>query len=382
MTTINAHKLQRLIKQTRPHVGLDDTLPAINGIRFECDGVHVHVLATDRYTFAAARVKVREETDKWAITVSESDLGWFTAWLETHVGDTILSLKAGDDGLTIIDDRGTLVVPGKDHTFPKWQGLFRAALEDASAAGGLISADTRMLARWMDADTYLRVWHTEPEKPLLFVGDDFLGLQMPARYSGDVKDQATALANWFGSLGTSEAAEITAPPEPGAVAEMAESMLQRTLRSTSEMFGADLDTEAGSAAFNAWVHSGIYAWSAYRLLQALKKADPDLAETTVRDLNEQLESGELGEWAWDEAEAIGHNPKAWQDEYNAHLKKLAEEQAKTHAAQFGNRLASALNAATAAGINFRVEPNEHVGYDDQLGEWNPAMGAKPANTTA
>ena len=121
--------------------------------------------------------------------------------------------------------------------------------------------------------------------------------------------------------------QITAPPAPGAVAEMAEQMLRQTLRSTSEMFDADMGSDTGQAAFNAWVHSGIYAWSAYRLLEALKKADPDLAEATVRDLNEQLESGEIGEWAWDAAEQAGHNPKQWHDDYEAHLKKRAEKQA-------------------------------------------------------
>ncbi len=328
MTTINAHKLQRLIKQTRPHVSPDDTLPPIHGIRFECDGVHIHALATDRYTFAVARAKVREETDTWTTTISEDYLGWFTAWLETHEGDTILDLAATGDGLAVTDDRGTLVVPAKDHTFPKWQSLFRDAMTDAARSGDMVSVDTKMLARWKHADTHLRTWQTEPEKPLLLVGDDFIGLQMPARYSGDAKDRAAVLSDWSGTLGKGgKPAKITVPPPPGAVAEMEKGMLHRTLQSTAEMFNADTDTDKGRAAFIAWVHSGSYAWSAYRILQALKKADPDLAESTVRDLNEQLESGEIGEWAWDEAESAGHNPQQWHDDYEAHLKKLDEEQA-------------------------------------------------------
>ena len=83
MTTINAHKLQRLIRQTRPHIDVDDTLPSINGIRFECDGIHIHALATDRFTFAAARAKVREETDAWSVTIAEKDLNWLTAYTST-----------------------------------------------------------------------------------------------------------------------------------------------------------------------------------------------------------------------------------------------------------------------------------------------------------
>jgi hypothetical protein len=328
VTTINAHKLQRLIKQTRPHISPDHTLPPINGIRFECDGIHIHALATDRFTFAVARAKVREESDTWTATISEQTLGWLVPWLENHEGNTILDLLPGADGLTITDDDGKLTVPATDHTFPKWQGLFRDALTDAATSGEMVSVDTKMLARWEKADTHLRTWQTGPEKPILFVGDDFIGLQMPARYSGDGKDRDSVLGAWSGTLGqSSEPAEITAPPAPGAVAEMAETMLRQTLRSTAEMFGADMDTEKGRGAFNAWVHSGIYAWSAYRILQALKKADPDLAETTVRDLDAQLESGEIGEWAWDEAEQAGHNPQKWHDDYEAHLKRLAEKAA-------------------------------------------------------
>ena len=333
MTTINAHKLQRMIKQTLPHISPDESVPAINGIRFECDGIHIHALASDRYTFAAARTKVREETDTWSITISEKTLTWLTPWLENHKGDTILNLSAGEDGLTITDDEGKLTFPAKDYAFPKWQGLFRDALQDASTSGDLLSLDTKMLARWKHADTHLRVWQTMPEKPFLLVGDDFLGLQMPARYRGDAKDRPAVFSDWSGSLGQGgKPAEITVPPAPGAVAEMAESMLQQTLRSTSEMFGADMDSLKGRGAFNAWVHSGIYAWSAYRLLEALKKADPDLAEATVRDLTEQLESGEIGEWAWDAAEEAGHNPQKWHDDYEAHKKKLAEKDAAETAA--------------------------------------------------
>ena len=206
--------------------------------------------------------------------------------------------------------------------------MFRDALQDVSTSGDLVSLDTEMLARWKAADSHLRVWRSTAEKPLLLVGEDFLGMQMPCRYSGDVKDRAAALSDWSGSLGQAGGSvEFTAPPAPGAVADKAEELLRQTLRSTSEMFGADFDTMKGRGAFNAWVHSGVYAWSAYRLLEALKKADPDLAATTVRDLNEQLESGEIGEWAWDEAEKAGHDPQKWHDDYEAHLKKLAEKQA-------------------------------------------------------
>src|SRR5690606_10827719 len=241
---------------------------------------------------------------------------------------TILDLTADTAGLTITDDEGKLTFPAKDHAFPKWQGLFHDALTDAATSGDMVSLDTKMLARWKHADTHLRTWQTHPEKPLLLVGEDFIGLQMPCRYGGEGKDRLTVLDNWSHTLRKGDMPEpVTVPPAPGAVAEKAEDLLRQTLRSTAEMFDTDMDTDKDRAAFTAWAHSGIYAWSAYRLLEALKKADPDLAEATVRDLNEQLESGEIGEWAWDAAEQAGHNPQQWHDDYQAHLKKRAEKQA-------------------------------------------------------
>jgi hypothetical protein len=208
MTTINAHKLQRLIKQTRPHISTDETLPPLNGIHFQCDGIHIHALASDRYTFAAARTKVREETDTWAVTIAAKDLNWVTAWLETHEGDTILNLSIDADGLVITDDHGKLIVPAKDLHFPQWQHFFKSALQDASTSGDLVNVDTKMLARWKHADSHLRVWQTAPEKPLLLVGDDFIGLQMPARYGGDKTDRAAVLSDW------SEASAKKRPSRP------------------------------------------------------------------------------------------------------------------------------------------------------------------------
>jgi hypothetical protein len=227
VTTINAHKLQRLIKQTRPHISPDDTLPPINGIRFECDGVHIHALATDRYTFAAARAKVREETDTWSITISEKTLGWLIPWLEAHEGDTILDLAAGADGLTITDDDGKLVVPAQGSTFPKWQGMFRDALQDASTSGDLVSVDTKMLARWKHADTHLRVWQTAPRSRSCSSATTSSACRCRAGTAA-TKDRAAVLGDWSGSLGEGEPTETGKPlPQPGAVAEMAEAMLHR-----------------------------------------------------------------------------------------------------------------------------------------------------------
>lgn len=331
--TINAHRLLALVTKTRGHVN-EDEVPQLCGIRFESNGTHLHALASDRFTFAVARTKLRQTGEPWALTVAAEDAKWLHSWLEAHEGADIIDVSQDGTQLKLSSERGQLVINASTAAFPKWQGMFRDVLSEASADRELTSLDARMLARWKDAGSHLRVWQSSELKPFLLVGDDFLGLQMPARYSGEDKDRPAVLGDWMGSLsgGTSEPTELPEPPEQTAVPKMIEATLHHTLRSTSTMFGADMNTEMGRAAFNAWVFSGIYAWSAYRLLEALRQADPDLAETTARDLDEQLESGEIGEWAWDAAKKAGFDPQAWHDEYEAHLKKLAEQTAAETAA--------------------------------------------------
>lgn len=114
------------------------------------------------------------------------------------------------------------------------------------------------------------------------------------------------------------------------IAETAGELLKQTLRSTHTLlWGPDPSSEVRSARITA----GVNAWSAYRYLEALQIADPRLAAAVVADTAGQLDSGEIGEFAWDAAEAAGHDPSVWQDEVDRYLAKAREtvgaEQAAT-----------------------------------------------------
>jgi len=91
---------------------------------------------------------------------------------------------------------------------------------------------------------------------------------------------------------------------------MSEELLRQTLAATEGLFNAPSDDPGALAAYAL---SGVHAWSAHRFLTALMKADPDLAADTAADLAEQLDSGEIGEWAWDAAVEAGHDPQQWAD---------------------------------------------------------------------
>lgn len=329
LATLNAHKLSRIIDQVAPHMGDEDT-PAINGIRFDCNGTVLHAVATDRYTLAAARANVREETEPFAFTIPETDTAYLRGWLSAHEGAEHIEISEGGAGVVFTSKRGTLVITARDDTFPDWRALLATSLQNDLSESPITGLATSMLARWKAAGLNVRVWQSTSNKPMVVVGDNLLGLHMPARYTDSDRDREAILANWAASLGEGhERVQLRGPQEQVSVPKMAEDMLRQALRSTSQMFsqGIDMDTDQGRMAFNAWVSSGIYAWSAYRILDALKTADPDLAEETVRELNDELESGEIGEWAWDAAKGAGHDPQQWHDDYEAHLKKLAEKRA-------------------------------------------------------
>ncbi|WP_030024955.1 hypothetical protein, partial [Streptomyces monomycini] len=118
-------------------------------------------------------------------------------------------------------------------------------------------------------------------------------------------------------------AELTPPqPAPGAVAEFETTALRATLRATADIYSAPHT----SPLFSASVNAGCYAWAAHRFLASLRTADPGLADRISREVNDELESGEIGEFAYDAAQEAGHDPEQWRTEYEQHKAKQAAKQ--------------------------------------------------------
>lgn len=394
VTSLTAYQLGELLRRVDAHVGRNNGYSNIEGVHLDYDGRYLHAVATDRYTLAVSRERAAvADCPAWAVTISAAE--WtdhvkaLRSWADSHPAGENVHLEAGADSLTATSDRGKLVMQASTGHFPEWRDIIRTALHHDPTESPWSGFQSRLLARWESAGERITTWQSAFDKPVVIYATNFVGLQMPMRIDGE-ESAAGRWETWKGSLGETgpavEQEDTFNHWEDSALAEKellvettVEDLLKQVMRSTSDMFsGYASDT----AALTAYALAGTQSWIAYRLIKALQMAAPDLLRKTLDDVTQQLDSGEIGEWAWDEAKKAGHDPQAWHDDYEAHLKKLAEQQAKTYAAQFGNRLASALNAAKAAGINFRVEPNEYVGYDDQLGEWNPAMGTKPAETPA
>lgn len=343
LTSLTAYQLSELLRRVDPHIGRDTGYGAIAGVHLDYDGTYLHAVATDRCTLAVARERAVGIAPAWKLTLSAAE--WtdnvtaLRAWVDAHPGGENVHLAAGTEGLTATSSRGKLVLQASPGYFPEWRDLIRTALHHEPTESPWSGFTSKLLARWETAGGAITTWQSAFDKPVVVYGTNFVGLQIPRRI-GDDESPASRWAAWKGSLGESgpevEQDETLHQWEAAAIEEkerlvetFAEDLLKQTLRSTTDMFQlATKDT----GALTAYALAGTQSWLAYRLLKALEKSAPDLLRTTLDDVTQQLESGELGEWAWDEAEQAGHNPQKWHDDYEAHLKKLAEKRAAETAA--------------------------------------------------
>lgn len=317
--TLNAHHLARLIRATAPHIapeGLGLTL--IDGIRFDSDHTTLHAVATDVHSLAAARARLAEPGEPFARTVHGGDLPPLRAWVDAHLevppyGAALITLTVAPEYLAFEGPRGTLRVPAADdEKYPDWRQLLTSALNDTPSDVLGTAWTAKLWERWQHANRDVRTWHRSPDKALIVLGTDAIGLQMPQRLRDPDTDRAVtpadALVDWRTSLGTDTGERLelgdavpALPRHPHTAAHTVPEMTEDLLRQT-------LDATTG----------GVHAWAAFRFLQALKRTDPDLAADIVAELGAELDSGEIGEWAWDAAVEAGHDPQKWADERDQH----------------------------------------------------------------
>ena len=333
-TTLTAHNLSSLLRKVDPHIGRHSGYGAIQGVHLDYDGRYLHAAATDRFTFAIARHRTRSSDPAWQRTVRLVDLPSLTAWVDGRAGEHNVHISPYKQGLTFESEGNQLVLSmGTGLTFPDWRGLIRTALENPPTESPWTGFTSDLLTRWQAAGRQVTLWQSSYDKPLVVHGHDFIGLQMPTRI-GDEEGPEARWDEWSDSLsegGKVEQADTLHHDEPEELADKGydasaatEDLLKQVLRSTSDLFKV---ASGDHFAMAAYALAGGRAWIAYRLLKALEKSDPDLLRSTLADVNEQLESGEIGEWAWEAAVAAGHDPQVWQDDYAAHLAKQAEKRA-------------------------------------------------------
>lgn len=345
-TTLTAYQLAELLRKVEPHVGRNAGYGPIQGVRLDYDGRHLHAIATDRYTMAVARQKTRSSDPAWAHTLHGPNVDALAAWLKARSADgnaRNVHITPGEYDVTFTEGDYTtgLTLPAMNGPYPEWRGVLRHSMENPVGEAPYSLVTSSLLARWEAAGNRVCTWQASASKPIVVVGNDFLGIQMPARFTDNNTGPNIAddIATWADSFAKATPVEMdddldTHEPQEledrdNAIGQHAEDLLKQVLRSTTDMHGK---SASDPAEFYAHIMAVLNGWTAYRLLKALQMADPDLLRTVLADTDEQLESGEVGEWAWDEAEKAGHNPQQWHDDYEAHVKALAAKKAADTAA--------------------------------------------------
>ena len=386
--TINAHQLGRLIDQTRGHMG-SEYIEQLHGIRFDVDSRYLYAVASDRFTMAVARYGLshsEEDQEPWARTLPATHLPALREWVGSMKGAEQVTISTQEARLIFEGPQTSLnlaVVVGLE--FPDWRGILRKAVDQTGEADLFPALNSEMLQRFGETGHILRISVGADQKPSVFFGEDFIGAQMPVRVTPhgptELESFATAYNSWHWTLAAgSKDADMTVMPAEERpryevttdAQETAAGLLRGVLRSTSQSFDVGHFDEDREALY-AFIHAGVADWMAYRYLDALYQVDPRAAQAVVRDTADELDSGEIGEFAWEAAKSAGHDPEKWQADYDAAIRKRNEEQPSLAAL----RLAAGLNVAKNFGIAFDIDDNPHVRLDEEQDVW-VAVKPEPA----
>ncbi|MFD3955857.1 MULTISPECIES: hypothetical protein [Streptomyces] len=339
--TINAHRLGQLIDKTINHIG-SEYVETLHGIRLDADAKYLYTVASDLYTLAAARYQLNDgdrNQDPWAVTIPAEYLRPLREWIQSMKGAGLITISTAKDRLVFEGpqtDLSLAITPGIE--FPDWRGLLRSMLDNTVDTDVFPCFNSGYLSRFNNGDI-LRVRLTADEKPAVVFGEDFIGALMPARHNGvyprkeETFEGAHKTWLWTLAAGAKDASldgaayeedrpkyEVTAD-----IRETGEGLLRSVLRSLDDVNRADSDAQKDL--WYAHIRISVADWMAFRYLDALHNVDPRAAQAIVSEVAGELDAGEIGEYAWDAAEKAGYDPQKWADDYEAHLKKLAEKAA-------------------------------------------------------
>lgn len=324
-TSLRARALAEILDQVIPHMYQQEKIPLLDGVHFDSDGTNLHAIATDRYTMAAARARLRSGTI-WTATVSGMHVTYLQSWATAHGYDDTVHIASSPGELTFSSNQGRVTIPTFPGEFPAWRSLFRHHLDQPVQPMELAGLDTRYLLRWDKAGRRLRFSQASPELPLIVFGEDFLGMQMPLRWADDGSNRETLTAAWAASIGTASTspADLPLPDPTNAIPEFTRDLLHRVTLASAELYEACGPSDPSAMAAHAI--SGSNAWISYRLIQALQVVDQRLAERVLADLHEELEAGDFAEIAYEDAESLGHDPEKWLEDFKTARARRAEPQ--------------------------------------------------------
>lgn len=105
-------------------------------------------------------------------------------------------------------------------------------------------------------------------------------------------------------------------------------LLRTIVCATDDMFNAPIDP--GHPEWHRTVEANVAAWTAYRLLQALREADPAKADKTIAELENELDDGDYSITACQDAMHLGHSTEQWMADHQKWRAELPAKWANRH----------------------------------------------------
>lgn len=199
--TATPQQVERVIAAVLPHASDDKTLPVINCVRLELSAHSFLATATDRYSLGVCRASLADWDDKAkkakkvVASLRPEDIKRLFAFLRpnrtspavwTLTASTLSVAANGGDSLTISTTE-------TGDGYPNWRALFTATASRDVEPGAEMAFTPRVVDHFHKTAKALghvhMHWHfVTPLKPVVVqVGEEFVGMLMPCRISGDEK---------------------------------------------------------------------------------------------------------------------------------------------------------------------------------------------------
>ena len=209
---IKASQFKRLVEPVLPFADKGDTLPILEAVMFRSHGGRLYAHATDRYRLGVQRVEAEVADGLTFLLASKSIRAILNLYRGTKLHDPDLVLTVTADSLRVAG-AGSLGFSSDSYTtwpltpgdYPTVGTLITQAATRAlegvapTSVNAAFLGDFKMAAVHAEGIEPVRMW-TSPNKPnLIRVGDDFIGVLMPVRYTGDA-DRGPALGDDWAAL--------------------------------------------------------------------------------------------------------------------------------------------------------------------------------------
>lgn len=204
----NTKAFRQAVDQTIPHMDAewDDNY----GMVLECDGTHLFVVATDRYTIAVTRLPADSGTP-WKAMLGNQAVKSLQVALGMMGSDIAfdyqpekktLRITSGDTSVGVATMRPTGRPGNADEDgFFDWRLVIRRLVQEPPGELS-VQMTLKFLARWQHLGERAIFWAPGEKRPVMVIADDFIGGQMPVSHHDGTEHWRKKLAeSWVPIVG-------------------------------------------------------------------------------------------------------------------------------------------------------------------------------------